>query len=294
MPSKVHCAAGGRIISDARTEPALRGLFVTMQASGSGNKEITVGDQDALNYKVSIGKAIPIGALFVAGTFMLVSYMNLAEVEALKAQRDAALGRPADQPVSIPRPTDATTGKPQVVAELSAQIEALEQEKKVLVSRMTDLSRDALDPSSELGGLVRQLESDSQDARLDAVTGLLTLNDARAVQPLIDYYWRDPTEATRRILATRYMYYSKNLKPEVGADFIIRILQSDQPQHAEFAFSVIGDHVLEDEFDTLFAPRLEDVALRSDDTLVRTRAKVLLRNRAGYLDRQKEYEDDAK
>lgn len=253
-----------------------------------------MGDQDILRYKLSIEKAIPIAAALITGTFALTTYMNSGQVEALKAQRDTARAgashRSSDRPPQ--QPNEISTAEPQAVTELSAQIEALEQEKKVLVSRMADLSRDALDPASELGGLVRQLESDNLDARLAAAEGLFALNDARAVQPLIDYYSRDRREATEGILATRYMQYARNLKPEVGVDFIVRVLESDDSLHAAFAFDVLEGAVMGNDFDVLFAPRLEDIALRSDDALVRTRAKVLIRNRARYLEILRRYEDD--
>jgi hypothetical protein len=191
----------------------------------------------------------------------------------------------------IPQPTRTTTAEPQDVAELSARLEVVEQEKNALVSQIADLSRGALDPSSELGVLVRQLESGDSGERIAAATGLFAINDPRTVQPLVDYYWKHRDEASK--VAHSYEFMQRAFSDRhTGSDFAIRILELDDENDAEWAFKALSEQTNYEDFDQVFRPSVESIALRSKDALVRTRAKVVLQIRDEVVEEKKARAED--
>jgi hypothetical protein len=226
-------------------------------------------------------------AAVVAATWHVSRAVSSERVANLQSQLDQVEAEP------IPKTTESEATQLKEVAELATRIESLEQQKNALVAQMAELSRDALDPRSELGVLVRQLESDDQPERLSAATGLFAIRDQRTVQPLMDYYRKYPEEAWRAAIIDSYMRRAL-WDRRIGIDFVMSILQSDDAGDAEDAFDLLVEeasgefYYKADDFDELIRPALESLALRSDDALVRTRAKVLLEKREEWVDRMKE------
>lgn len=154
----------------------------------------------------------------VSATSWLVDRASESEVAALKTQlanQHPTSADPQDQ--IVPRANaPARSGSAE---DLSTQIARLEEEKQVLVARLGELSRDALSPTSELGGLLQQLESNDASARSDAAIGLLELRDSRAALPLANYYWRNPDEATGTTAPNRYLGAILAMDADVGNRF---------------------------------------------------------------------------
>lgn len=177
----------------------------------------------------------------------------------------------------------SSSKQPDTIAKLSAQIEALEHEKRILASDLANLTRDSLAPESELGALLNQLSDEDRDKRIAASQGLIELNDPRAAKSIFDYYWKDRSEATERI--TFYEYGRKLLDwdKRLGADFIMRLLESDNQYAAEFAYEKLRAEADAEDYDEVWRPLLEIAALQSTDSLVRARAKLALHEREKVL-----------
>jgi hypothetical protein len=75
------------------------------------------------------------------------------------------------------------------VAQLSARLAEVEQQRDQLVQQLTELSLDSLAPESEVGALSAQLQSEEPAARKAAATGLFSIDDPRGAQALMDFYW---------------------------------------------------------------------------------------------------------
>jgi hypothetical protein len=220
----------------------------------------------------------------VSATSWLVNRASESEVAALKTQLASEQRGPADLQGPID-PPDITPAQSRSAEDLAAQIASLEKEKQALVTRLGELSRDALSPDSEVGGLLQQLESSDASAQYDAAIGLLELRDPRAALPLANYYWRNPDEATRTTPPQRYLGGILSMDADAGISFALRMLQEDMPYRREVAAEFLGRLVTSDakkiDADKV-ASQLQDVALRSKDALVRTRAKLLLKTKAKW------------
>jgi len=240
-----------------------------------------------LSLKLVLGWGFTVLVAAMSGTAYLVSTMNSSQVNALSVQLDAERNRTEglkERSTSTSIDTQNTeTGAAEV---LSARIATLEHEKQSLVSQLAEISRGALSPDSELGGLIQQLQSNEPARRIAAATGLFELRDARAVDELIGYFWRDPAEATRAANAADYMRFVWQKDRGKGIDFVLSVLQANNELHSRWAYEhlseVIWDKGVEDGNDALVSA-LENVALRSQDPLARTRAKLLLQS---YAERQ--------
>jgi hypothetical protein len=246
------------------------------------------GPGSALDKQLSVRVAVTWAAAAlvaaVSATTWLVNRASESEVAALKTQLASQHGSSADSQEPI-APTVQPQAQSGSAEELSAQIARLEKEKQALVARLGEVSRDALSPTSELGGLLQQLESSDASARSDAAIGLLELRDSRAALPLANYYWRNPDEATGTPGPNRYLNSIFAMDADVGIDFAFRMLQEDKSHRRELAATFLEMLVTTDakkiEAEKVTS-QLQDVALRSKDALVRTRAKLILKRKAEW------------
>lgn len=207
---------------------------------------------------------------------------------------DHVASQPVDQQTTPAAPTlDANAGElpaPTVQAageetpearRLAQEVASLQRELDATRAQLADKARSSLDPQSELGGLVRQLEADNTAARNNAATGLFVIHDVRAAQALMDYYWKSPGEAIQINGHYSYIQFAWDLDKQLASDFAVKMLASSLMDATSEAFRFIGnvgDRERRD-FDVWFTAKLEDVALRNSDTLARTRAKSLLERR---------------
>jgi hypothetical protein len=248
------------------------------------------GPGNALDKQLPLRVLIPWAATalvtVVGATSWVVNRASESEVAALKTQLANQQSSRADSQRQIVPPASAPT-QLGGAEDLSTRIAKLEEEKQVLVARLGELSRDALAPDSELGGLLQQLESSDASARYDAAVGLLELRDPRGALPLAKYYWRDPNAATRGATTpVQYLNAIFAMNSDAGIDFVFRMLQEDEPHRKELAANFLGGMLTDnsEKADVVekVVSRLQDVALRSNDALVRTRAKLLLKTKAEW------------
>lgn len=227
--------------------------------------------------------------VLVGATYGVVEMSKSGQIDALKIELDSER-RKSDRSTrdeELPQPTLDSTDNTQALGELSSRISELEQERNSLLSQLSKLSVKALSPSSELGGLIRQLEDDDVIERQAAAVGLFELDDPRSISALVAYYWNDRREAGYANLATQHMRFIWRHDHDAGMDFMIKILQADNSQHAKWAYEEILEKTWLDDFDK-YIPMMEGIALRSEDALVRTRAKLVIQRRAERVEFQKE------
>lgn len=223
----------------------------------------------------------------VAATWTVASEVRSNQIAALQGQIDVTKKSKESEAIrGLPGPTLESVSNKEELGDLSSRISTLERERNVLLSELSRLSTAALLPSSELGGLISQLKDAAVSKRQAAAIGLFELDDPRAVSALVAYYWSNPEEATRVILATKYMNFAWYHNHAAGLDFMTRILQSDQAQHAGWAYEEIVEKVSEKDFDE-FVPVIQGIALRSENALVRTRAKLIIQEHTKWKEREK-------
>lgn len=249
--------------------------------------------EKALTLKNVLVGGFALACVLVASTYGLTNLARQSEVHSLQNQLNAEHRiRPSADGRSKLVGEDDSSQQPSA-ANLSERIAALEAEKQSLVTQLADISRGALSPDSELGGLINQLESDDPVMRRAAADGLFEMGDRRAISAIADYYWRDREEATRSILASKYFAFIWAGDAAFGTNFAIRVLEADNPQHSAWVYEFLRDKVTEGVTyenrgtNSELTTALESVALRSKDILVRTRAKLVLQRHAEwqkYLD----------
>ncbi|MDA7916482.1 hypothetical protein N9B94_04535 [Verrucomicrobia bacterium] len=106
-----------------------------------------------------------------------------------------------------------------------------------------------------------------------------THNNPRRTQSfnsLVAYFRANTKEATRAKVIIEWYSFLFALNNEGGVGFMVDQLQSDQSMNAEWAYETLSDKPLSLELLRHAITQLESVALRSADTVVRTRAKLLV------------------
>ena len=160
--------------------------------------------------------------------------------------------------------------------ELAERVESLEAERSQLLSELVSRTESSLDPASELGGLLRQLDSAEEDSQQQALAGLFDLRDPRSFLALVSYFGRDPDRATDRFSIIEWLDLLWRHDPQSGMEFAISMLESDEARHSYWAYRKLQSDL--NDLALLEGARqpLEQVALQSESALARTRAKLLL------------------
>jgi hypothetical protein len=167
------------------------------------------------------------------------------------------------------------------VQQLVVRVTELERQRNAALSQLASISQSALDPSSELASLLSQLSSGTPQDKGKAVEALFQLKDPRSLPELNAFFRKDPEAAGMiRNLAEWYsLFYELNQRSAV--QFMIDQLESNARNYADWAFDILEDKdsrwPLSIEVRQYVVTQLESLALRSQETTVRTRAKILLK-----------------
>lgn len=232
-------------------------------------------------------------------TFTLVRASTDAHVAALQAQLEQARGglalakptptMPTAEPsVTVVLPTatiDAALGRKDL-APLAQRINDLEKERRVLLQDLVRQSKGALEPSTELAALVGQLSSPDLALRRQAVLGLFDLRDKQSVPSLLAYQREQPQEATDAPNPSigEWLSLLWELDPAAAAEFSVLQLESEDKYAARWAYDYLRDSTLSREAMQRLQLPVKALALRSQSTLARTRAKLLLESYAARLE----------
>ena len=259
--------------------------------------------------QIPLSKIIPwVGAIVitvVGATYTITRVATSDQVESLKTQLKAAEKANSNSITEginiIPVPTIDAVENPESLNVLVTRITNLEKERQMLLGQLIDESQKALDPSSELAGLIAQLESDSRDKRKEAIEGLFVLADPRALPSMLIYLNKRREEATEFKYLFEWYDLFWSIDPNTGLAFAISEFESKDPSRTERAYNELFK-VLSNETDAQYEPtikRLETVAITNSNPLIRTRAKVLIeRNRnssdSDKSDFQTAYQSNAK
>lgn len=261
-----------------------------------------MGNQDILDSKLPTGAVLAGGFVLlvaVAGATYQVTKSAMSdqigalsvELDGLRMQLDgesrSADSRNLDDTETLPA---VMVEQPVEVQELVDQIATLEEEKRELQSQLATASTSALAPESELRELLENLEEDDQQVRISAAIGLHSLGDPRSVPALLEYFHRDPDEATRHMSSIRWMQKIFSLDRDAGIEFTVQLMESDDRNTAEWAYGELMGHIYQEYFDEI-RPAIEALALTSQKTLVRTRAKLILKYSQEWLDEKSGVED---
>ena len=259
-----------------------------------------MADKPEFAYPLSqiLSWGIPILIAVAAGTFTLTKFGAQQNVEALRTQpthaekqRKAAerrvteletkrqqSGRSPFEAASLPEPTTTSAVSKEDAAELGTKIEKLEAERLQLIQLLSKAATESLDPKSELPVLLRQLGSDDKSQRDRALSALFTLRDPASFSSLVDFLKNQREEATRGYNPTISEWYDLflELDDRAAMDLIAKGLAAGDELESDVAFRVLQRHATTPEVIDAMRPYLENVALRSNDTRGRTKAKALL------------------
>lgn len=263
-----------------------------------------------LSYKTMLSSIGAIVVVVAGGTFALTKLSTSSHISALQTQLDGAKEREErkdaeigalkssavdvielpSRAVVLPEATLAAAGDSEV-RDLALRIRDLESERTTLLNELAERSQDALNPQSELAALLKQLSADSPKVRMDAVRGLFELRDSIATTSLVAYFRKDPEEATRAKSLGEWFRLLYSLDEEVGLVFMINVLQSDESFYTQWAYEILSELRLSPKVLQKAIVQLESVALRSGETVVRARSKLLLQEFRNRLENPKDQPD---
>ena len=242
--------------------------------------------------------AAVIGATFAATMLFNSSHVAALETrlqsasEQLQAAReDAARAKivtptapspnapsPAGPSLALPPAIIAASSDPETARKLQNRVAELESERILLVGELAKISRDALDPTSELGNLLSLLTKGTRDQQEQAIHALLEMKDPRSYLPLFDYYRKDPSKAQGVLAAQDWFSLFFSFGEKRGVMFLVDQIESDDPLSAELAFAALNGMHFTKEDHEYATSQLESVALRSQDASARARAKLILKH----------------
>jgi|LSQX01.3.fsa_nt_gb hypothetical protein len=248
-----------------------------------------------LSYKTFLSFLGAIVVVVAGATFAVTKLSTSSHVSALQTELDGVKERELrkdteikslrDSPtrrtdgfaysLALPDATLAAAGD-SALANLASRISDLEMERATLLGELAERSHDALDPKSELASLLTRLSTQAPEERMDAVRGLFDLADPHSFNSLVAYFRANPEEATRTKTIYEWYLLLVALDGKGGVEFMIDELQSDQLINAQWAYERLSDESLSTDLLQHAITQLESVALRSADTVVRTRAKLLV------------------
>jgi hypothetical protein len=240
---------------------------------------------------LSLAKLIPwLGAVIVAiggGTFGITKYSAEQHISALNQQiiflkenrtilKDTVFLSKQDRgPVA----TLIASTDPKETSLLIDRIRNLEAEKTALVNQLSNQTLSAIDPKSELAPLLKQLSDSIKEKRLDALKGLFALADSNTVPILISYYFRYPVEATSMFETNIYDWFNLlwSLDHIRSIDFILDIFCSNDENLSVCAYNYLFNFKNAKNI-SFISNRVKSSALTNSNSLIRARAKLLLRN----------------
>jgi hypothetical protein len=199
---------------------------------------------------------------------------------------------PSELGAFLPNVTMESASKDKDLAKLAERIAALEKERIQLVTELAKNSQNALDPKSELVALVSGLSSGSRDERIAALKGLFELADPRSFNSLVAYFLKNTEEATGSSVSI-YDWHGLLLclDRQTAAEFLVKQLEATNDHHAGAAFRDLMDQISDLKTIKHTLPFLESVALRSENPLARTRAKLVIEDFKDRLDKPDKLRD---
>lgn len=247
---------------------------------------------DSITIGQAIGWGIPIVLAVAGGVFGLTKLITRQNEKALKRDKEEAEKRAVNaekqlatlsssrgtEDAKLPTPRLPVDVKNQDVSELTEKISELEKEKVQLLDQLSEKTVSSLDPRSELSILVKQLKSDDEDLRSQAIIGLFVLKDPASFSPLIKFLVADRKEATGKNNPGILSWYELliELDPEGGIEFAVKELESENDYLSRSAYRTLIWELKSVESIEAALPHLKNLALRSESTLGRTHSKVLL------------------
>ena len=168
--------------------------------------------------------------------------------------------------------------------ELVTRISDLEREREVLIKELVDDSINVLDPTSELSGLLEQLNDGSAKEREQAVTALFALEDIRSIPSLIAHLNNRRREALNQKYLFQWYDFMWNVDMPSAITFAISELESTDDERISDAFSELMKAPIEGSEDYLreMINNLEAIAVTNSNALIRTNAKLVIQ-RIGSL-----------
>jgi len=234
----------------------------------------------------------------VAATFAITKYASSEHTATLRTALEAATQREQDvlqklhtltaresserQAPILPDVTIEAAGDSADLKELATRISKLEEERDQLLNQLAQGSQDALEPSSELATLIRQLSSKEPELRKQAVRGLMELKDPRSATALTKYFYEQTDELHPGGLSIYdWLNGLRSIEPRSAMRFAIQLLESDNEYFADAAYFMLCKEDLNAASIEQSISTLEGLALRSENSLTRTRAKLLVKEYSG-------------
>ncbi|ANQ48600.1 hypothetical protein MY04_1223 [Flammeovirga sp. MY04] len=161
---------------------------------------------------------------------------------------------------------------------LKSRIAILEQERNELLNELVEKSYNTLDPNSELITLLNELKSDSADIRIRGVNGLFILREPKSINALVNYYFDHNKEARRVETEIRWITLIRRMNDEAGLEFAIEIMKYNDDYISRWGYDYLYEYIRDKQVMNILIKKLNPVALNHQNSLVRTRAKKLIKN----------------
>lgn len=184
-----------------------------------------------------------------------------------------------------------TTGNIEI-DKLKRKITVLESERNNLLNELVSKSYDELNPKSELSILINGLNSDSIKTRRNAVQGLFILKDPMSINALVNYFFSNQEEATYNKILLEWIWLITDLNEQAGLDFMLELLKNDDERTSKNGFERLMENVKKKEKMQVLIKKLQPIALNHQNTLVRTRAKILIKEYTYIIEGKKEIPDN--
>lgn len=250
--------------------------------------------QVSLKLLLSIG--IPAFLVIIGGTFGLTKYISKQNIDTLKTSleqrtqevknlgkkvKEIGANKSPQKTQTLPQVTLDATEDAQSMQKLADRISELEKERVQLTQQLSQKAINSLDPESELPILLKQLKSENAEVRKEAITGLFVLKNPISFAPLVAFFKENVEEATKGYNPSIGKWYDFffELDPHATLELIVEALDSQDEWQSYIVYSWIENFVEDVELVELLdvcRPFLVSLALRSPNSSVRTRAKVML------------------
>ena len=218
--------------------------------------------------------------IVVGATYLITKDSISDNNEALKTVNehlDKELESYKKKDSKIPIVTMESTSDSTQVKELFEKINKLEKERDILYKELIATSYSALDPKSELQQLLKALKSKDENLRKDALKALFMLKDSNSLEIMRKYYFDNLDEFSNGFRTMDWINFMWDINYDVGIDFTIDLLQLDEPYTSEYAFTFLKQYIVGNDLMNKIINKLKPVALTSESTIVRTRAKYIIK-----------------
>jgi hypothetical protein len=236
---------------------------------------------DILDKKVISLLAI-VAVTVAGGTFAITKYINEQQVKVLEERlklSDTINGHDSiarsKGMISIPSSVLEDGARTSGDKDLLDKLKRLESEKRSLLSKLSKMAEGSLDPSSEVGSLLIQLEEGKRE--IATIDTLLRLKDPITFEALQNYFSTNKSSSgiIGGKLTSDWYDFFVSTSEKSGLEFVAYQL-NERDSDVRSTFRFLTRSINSAERCNIVTPALEQIALTNSNPDIRAKSKILL------------------